>query len=153
MGHFIHTGSSIITWVVSTFINVHLNRKEALAKRGTLPGISKTTVVLWPTVVWESDCYSAFSLHRTSGPARTGRSRRTSDPSEMEWNGLVQSTSDALLDVRPFVSQRQNEYDVWIINQSNGLPRSTWQRALISGLILGSLEREICLISQQYSLD
>jgi len=29
----------------------------------------------------------------------------------MEWKGLVRSTSDALSDVRPFVSQRQNESD------------------------------------------
>jgi len=36
-----------------------------------------------------------FSLHWTSGPPRTGRSRLMSDPPEMEWRGLFRSTSDA----------------------------------------------------------
>jgi len=85
---------------------------------------------------------SAFSLYRTFGPPRTECLGRTSDPPEMEWKGLVRSTSDALSDVRPFVS-----------NQSNGLPRSTKQRSIVPGLILGSLEREIRFISWQYSLN
>jgi len=52
----------------------------------------------------------AFLLHRASGPLRTGPSRQTSDPLEMERKGLVQSALD--VGVRPFVSQRQNEADL-----------------------------------------
>ena len=59
------------------------------------------------------DPEGTFALQRMFGPPQTGRLRRTR-------KCLVRSTSD----VRPFVSQRQNEYDVRLINQSNGLLRS-----------------------------
>jgi len=75
-----------------------------------------------------------------SGPPRTGRSRRTSNP--QKWS---EKASNALPDVRPFVSQKQNNSDVRLIDQSNGLTRVTYQYSLISGLALGSFEREVCM--------
>jgi len=60
----------------------------------------------------------AFLLRRTSGPPQTGRSRRMSDPPEMEWKGLVRPLrcSTVCLPEKKWVR---------LINQSNGLPRNT----------------------------
>jgi len=58
-------------------------------------------------------------FHSIRLPVRFGSDARDGCPTppEMEWKGLVRTTSDALSDVRPFVSQRQNESDVQLINQ------------------------------------
>jgi len=55
------------------------------------------TLCPWNRLTVCLNCCGAFSLPRMSGPPRTGRSRRTSDPPEMAWKGLIRSTSDTLL--------------------------------------------------------
>jgi len=57
-------------------------------------------------------------FHSIGRPVRLGPNVL---PPKIKWKSVVGSVSD----VGPFVSQRQNEYDVRLINQSNGLLWST----------------------------
>ena len=69
----------------------------------------------------------AFSLHWVSGLLRTGRSRRMSYP--QQWSEKASSVpprmvSRMLSRTLGRLAPRDNESDVQLINQSNGLPRS-----------------------------
>ena len=90
---------------------------------------------------------AAFALHQASDRPQTGRSTWTSDPPIVPRCSLGHPTV-----CLPETKWVRSASGVWL-NQSSGLPHIISQQSLVSGLILRSLEREICLISQEYSLD
>ena len=95
----------------------------------------------------------AFSLPRASDQPQTGWSRRTSD--HQKWR--EKALSDGLWETRASVSQEKNEFDPPRTSDSSAnqivfhvLPSHVH---LFPVSYLGSLEREIYLISQQFSLN